>query len=74
MQNEWKKAEQALNCYSGYLDGWICPKCGEIVYQIDDEIWRYIYCPWCGQKVLEDEQRNRTVDCISRKFFSSIWC
>ena len=54
----WAKVPFYINAYAGVLDGWRCAACTQIVYTIEEEIWGYLYCPFCGQKVLKDAEED----------------
>ncbi len=54
----WSEVSFYINAYHGEIDGWRCKACSQIVYTPKEEIRRYVYCPFCGQTVLEDTLKN----------------
>ena len=56
--NSWSKVSFYINDYHGEIDGWRCKACSHIVYTPENEIQRYVYCPFCGQVVLGGEYKK----------------
>lgn len=54
----WSEVSFYINAYHGEIDGWRCKTCSQIVYTPEEEIRRYVYCPFCRQTVLEDNSEN----------------
>ena len=46
---------------NGWLD-WICPHCKRTVWNDDIHVGLdWIYCPYCGEKVIEDDSQKMHV-------------
>lgn len=54
----WHCADTFLISEDGDIDGWECPICGKVSYVISEEIESYAYCPKCGGKIYEDEDKR----------------